>query len=118
MSSQAPKSHRERPLHGTCRYACPDGSAEVLHDAGKGGPNGGVQWGMASDGKNVYAAVSDLVRTRKMNDDREETARFTLKPAVGGGLTALRLEDGQKVWYAQPLPSVRPGVAAPHDRQR
>ncbi len=25
----------------------------------KGGTNGGVQWGMASDGQNVYAAASD-----------------------------------------------------------
>ena len=28
---------------------------------GKGGTNGGVQWGMASDGASVYASVSDIV---------------------------------------------------------
>ncbi len=27
-----------------------------------GGVNGGVQWGMASDGRNVYSATSDAVR--------------------------------------------------------
>ena len=31
---------------------------------GKGGTNGGVQWGTASDGRNVYASVSDVVRVR------------------------------------------------------
>src|SRR5205823_2185498 len=29
---------------------------------GQGSANGGVQWGMASDGQKVYAAVSDAVR--------------------------------------------------------
>jgi hypothetical protein len=30
---------------------------------GKGGTSmAGVRWGMASDGRNVYAAVSDVVR--------------------------------------------------------
>ncbi len=33
---------------------------------GKGGTNGGVQWGMASDGRNVYAAVSDVVRLQNV----------------------------------------------------
>jgi polyvinyl alcohol dehydrogenase (cytochrome) len=34
--------------------------------AGKGGVNGGVQWGMASDGRNVYASVSDVVRLQSI----------------------------------------------------
>jgi polyvinyl alcohol dehydrogenase (cytochrome) len=69
---------------------------------GKGGVNGGVQWGMASDGTHVYAAVSDVVRIRRTNADPLDPARFTLNPQEGGGLTALRVEDGTKAWYAAP----------------
>jgi polyvinyl alcohol dehydrogenase (cytochrome) len=64
---------------------------------GVGGTNGGVQWGMASDGERVYATVSDTVITR--------TASATMLDGTrGGGLTALRIEDGFKVWYAAPAP--------------
>ena len=69
---------------------------------GKGGVNGGVQWGMASDGTHVYAAVSDVVRIRRTNADPLDPARFTLNPQEGGGLTALRVEDGTRAWYAAP----------------
>ena len=34
---------------------------------GEGGLNGGVQWGMSTDGQRVYAAVSDVHRTRQTN---------------------------------------------------
>ena len=42
----------------------PDQKGAILWQTrvGKGGTNGGVQWGMASDGRQVYAAVSDLAR--------------------------------------------------------
>ena len=64
---------------------------------GQGGINGGVQWGMASDGEHVYATVSDTVITR--------TASATmLDGKVGGGLTALRIADGARAWYAAPAP--------------
>jgi len=64
---------------------------------GKGGASGGVMWGMASDGQNVYAATSDAAGLRSL------TSR-TLDPKVGGGLTALRLSDGNKTWFAAPPP--------------
>ena len=42
----------------------PAKQGEVLWQTrvGAGGTNGGVQWGMASDGRRVYAAVSDVGR--------------------------------------------------------
>ena len=92
----------------------PDRQGELVWQAhvGKGGVNGGVQWGMASDGRNVYAAVSDVVRIPKTNADPTNPARFDLNPREGGGLTALRLEDGRKVWYAEPPAcSARPGCS-------
>ena len=74
----------------------PDKDGQIVWEArvGKGGVNGGVQWGMASDGSNVYAATSDVVRRGAAGYD----------PKEGGGLTALRIRDGAKVWYAAPPP--------------
>jgi polyvinyl alcohol dehydrogenase (cytochrome) len=63
---------------------------------GRGGVNGGVQWGMASDGQKLYAAVSDTIRAGAIGS--------ALDPRAGGGLTALRLADGDKVWFAAPEP--------------
>jgi polyvinyl alcohol dehydrogenase (cytochrome) len=74
----------------------------VLWEArvGEGGVNGGVQWGMASDGQNVYAAVSDLARRPRAGADAFDPRPNDVDPTKGGGLTALRLSDGQRVWYA------------------
>ena len=79
---------------------------------GKGGTNGGVQWGMASDGRHVYAAVSDVVRIRQVSGPAP-IGDAALDPAQGGGLTALALLDGAKVWFAAPRPCAppRPGCS-------
>jgi len=69
---------------------------------GKGGTNGGVQWGMASDGQQVYAAVSDLVR--KAPPGTVIQVGLPPDPTQGGGLTALKISSGEKVWYAAPQP--------------
>ena len=84
----------------------PDREGEIVWQVrvGKGGVNGGVQWGMASDGRNVYAAVSDVARIPRVKGDPADLLRFDLNPREGGGLTALRLDDGQKVWFALPEP--------------
>lgn len=78
----------------------PDQKGKILWQArvGKGGINGGVQWGMASDDKNVYAAVSDVVRKQLVTDAKVGRADFD--PIQGGGLTALQLKDGNKAWFA------------------
>ncbi len=46
----------------------PENDGNLLWEArvGKGSTNGGVQWGTASDGRNVYAAVSDAVRLQNV----------------------------------------------------
>jgi polyvinyl alcohol dehydrogenase (cytochrome) len=77
----------------------PDNEGKVVWQArvGQGGINGGVQWGMASDGQRVYAAASDVVVARTA------TSR-TLDPNAGGGLTALNVADGSRVWHAAPAP--------------
>jgi polyvinyl alcohol dehydrogenase (cytochrome) len=58
---------------------------------------GGVQWGTATDGTNVYAAVSDIVRVPVPFAWATEA-----DPNVGGGMYALRLSDGEQVWYTPP----------------
>lgn len=75
----------------------PDRKGEVVWQTrvAKGGVIGGVQWGMASDGQNLYAASSDAIFVQK-NGAR------SLDPATGGGLTALRIGDGNKAWYVSP----------------
>ncbi len=81
---------------------------------GEGGLNGGVQWGMATDGEFVYAATSDVGRARWAGDPFD-TRRYVLDPKKGGGLTALRVADGSRVWYAPaaPCPDGAPAGCSP-----
>jgi len=90
----------------------PDQKGKILWQTrvGQGGRNGGVQWGMASDGQAVFAAVSDLAGVLN-SGGTVGGARFD--PAKGGGLTALRPADGGKIWFAAPHPCdpPRPGCS-------
>jgi polyvinyl alcohol dehydrogenase (cytochrome) len=81
---------------------------------GEGGLNGGVQWGMATDGEYVYAATSDVGRTRWAGDPFD-TRRYILDPKRGGGLTALRVADGSRAWHAPaaPCPDGAPAGCSP-----
>jgi polyvinyl alcohol dehydrogenase (cytochrome) len=81
---------------------------------GKGGTNGGVQWGMAADGQNVYAAISDVERTRVQTTDLTDLRSFNLDPNQGGGLHAIRIADGTQAWFAEPqhtCPAERQGCS-------
>ena len=68
----------------------PDQQGEVLWSVrvGRGGPLGGVQWGNASDGQNVYVAVSDHYATKNLKE--------------AGGMFALKLATGERVWSTPP----------------
>ena len=82
----------------------PANKGEVVWQArvGKGGTNGGVQWGMASDGLHVFATVSDVRRMRQ--SDPTDPRRNQVDPTVGGGLTALRVVDGSQDWHVAQAP--------------
>ncbi|HTV54387.1 MAG TPA: PQQ-binding-like beta-propeller repeat protein [Terriglobia bacterium] len=54
---------------------------------GKGGPLGGIQWGGAADQQRLYVPLADWSPT-------DATA--------GGGLFALQLATGRRVWYTPP----------------
>ena len=95
----------------------PDAKGKILWQTrvGKGGLNGGVQWGMASDEQKVYASVND---TSGVMNTAGPVGGATFDPAKGGGLTALHLEDGSKAWFAPshpcdpPRPGCSPGQSA------
>ena len=80
----------------------PDRRGEVVWQlrVGKGSTNGGVLWGMASDGRNVYAAVSDVARQRRKPTDSADLRQNDLDPEKGGGLTAIQVTSGAKAWFA------------------
>ena len=81
--------------------------------SGKARTNGGVQWGMASDGRNVYVSVSDVVRPPGGISGPAPIGDAQLDPMQGGGLTALSIADGTKVWFAASTPCdpPRPGCS-------
>ncbi|MGH9662766.1 MAG: PQQ-binding-like beta-propeller repeat protein [Bryobacteraceae bacterium] len=67
---------------------------------GRGGALGGIEWGSAVDDEKVYVALSDIV---------------SRQPEAGGGLFALRLADGSKVWHTpapKPACAGKPGCTA------
>jgi polyvinyl alcohol dehydrogenase (cytochrome) len=72
----------------------PDKKGEIVwqYRAGEGGALGGIEWGSAVDGENAYFPVSDITRP---------------KP---GGMHAVSLKTGQRVWYTPPPP---PACGAP-----
>jgi polyvinyl alcohol dehydrogenase (cytochrome) len=92
----------------------PDRKGEIVWQTrvGKGSANGGVQWGMASDGQKIYVQVSDVARLRRPNPDPTNPNTSNLDPNAGGGLTALRAENGEKAWFASPAPcGSKPGCS-------
>jgi polyvinyl alcohol dehydrogenase (cytochrome) len=74
---------------------------------GKGGTNGGVQWGMASDGHRVYAAVSDVVRLQSVAG-AAPIGSAQLDANAGGGLSALDVATGARAWFAPSTPCAPP----------
>jgi len=79
----------------------PDNQGEVLWQTrvGKGGTMGGVQWGSAADQNNVYVAVSDIGRIMLTYSTATDA-----DPKQGGGMFALRLDNGERAWYTPPEP--------------
>ncbi len=62
---------------------------------GRGGALGGVHWGMASDGRNIYAANADNTLALDPNDSK-------IKPSPG--IYALDIITGKVVWKAAAPP--------------
>ena len=77
----------------------PDDRGKIVWQTrvGNGGLLGGVQWGTATNGKVVYAAVSDLAIKNLVLGQP-----IVLDPNKGGGLHALAIETGLALWSAPP----------------
>lgn len=84
----------------------PDDKGKILWQtpAGAGGLLGGSQWGSASDGQNIYVAISDIGIGGVADPKSPQGFRMTLAPTKGGGLHALDLRTGKIVWSAKPIP--------------
>lgn len=82
----------------------PDKKGEILWQTrvGQGSTNGGVQWGMASDGQLIYAAVSDAAPEPGRLGTPTPVGNVNFDQTKGGGITALRVSDGSKAWFAPP----------------
>ena len=62
---------------------------------------GGIEWGSATDGRNLYVALSDIrfqVERKPNSNDRT----YQLDPDKGGGLFALRIDNGERIWQTPP----------------
>lgn len=64
---------------------------------GKGGLLGGIEWGTATDGKAVYAAISDMTFIKP-----EVDKPLVFDQDAGGGLKALAVANGAELWDAAP----------------
>jgi polyvinyl alcohol dehydrogenase (cytochrome) len=84
----------------------PDEKGKIVWQTrvGEGGALGGSQWGSASDGKNIYVAVSDIKLSGVPDPKSPQGFRLILDPAKGGGLHALDLRSGAIVWSAKASP--------------
>ena len=89
----------------------PDKQGAVLWQTrvGKGGTSGGVQWGMSSDGQVVYAASSDM--DRRYEARPLDPQRFIVNRDIGGGVTAVRISDGTRLWAMEPIPCAKDAPA-------
>ncbi len=81
----------------------PDRKGQVLWQSriGEGGTVGGIEWGPATDGRNIYVALSDIrfkVDRKPGSNDRA----YQLDPTKGGGIFAFRIDNGERVWQTPP----------------
>jgi polyvinyl alcohol dehydrogenase (cytochrome) len=81
----------------------PDKRGQILWQSriGEGGTVGGIEWGPATDGRNMYVALSDIrfeVALKPGSNDRS----YELDPNKGGGIFAFRVDNGERIWQTPP----------------
>ncbi len=75
----------------------PDNDGKIVwqQQLGKGSILGGIQWGPAADPETAYAAISDIGFVPGPEGLQPD-------PKAGGGLYAIQLATGEKLWSAIP----------------
>jgi polyvinyl alcohol dehydrogenase (cytochrome) len=75
----------------------PDAEGEIVwqQKLGNGSILGGIQWGPAADSETAYAAISDIGFVPGPEGVQPD-------PKTGGGLFAIQLATGEKLWSAVP----------------
>lgn len=75
----------------------PDKQGAILWQTriGKGGMLGGIQWGPAADSETAYVALSDIGLIPAPEGVMPD-------PKAGGGLFAIQIATGEKLWSALP----------------
>jgi polyvinyl alcohol dehydrogenase (cytochrome) len=75
----------------------PDNEGKIVWQTklGNGSILGGIQWGPAADGESAYAAISDIGFVAGPDGMLPD-------PKAGGGLFAVQLTTGEKLWSALP----------------
>jgi len=86
---------------GVAHALDPDRAGAILWQTrvGHGSELGGIQWGSATDGTNMYAALSDI---KFLAMEFMTGKKLVVDPKSGGGLFALDVLTGKKVWAAAP----------------
>lgn len=81
----------------------PDRKGQVLWQSriGEGGTVGGIEWGPATDGRNIYVALSDI-RTQVARKQGGNDRTYDLDPTHGGGIFAFRIDNGERIWQTPP----------------
>ncbi|MGA2715375.1 MAG: PQQ-binding-like beta-propeller repeat protein [Bryobacteraceae bacterium] len=81
----------------------PDKKGQALWQSriGEGGTVGGIEWGPATDGRNMYVALSD-VRFRVALKPGSNDRTYELDPDKGGGIFAFRVDNGERIWQTPP----------------
>ena len=98
----------------------PDKEGAILWQTrvGKGGTSGGVQWGMAADGAQVYAATSDMDRkfqNRPLDPQRFVVDRNAAAASPRSGLPTAPRRGRPRRFPARPT---RPPAAIRRTRRR
>ncbi len=82
----------------------PDRRGQILWQTriGKGGTVGGIEWGSATDGRNMYVALSDIDFRVDRKPGSNDRRLLSWTPTKGGGIFALRVDNGERMWQTPP----------------
>jgi polyvinyl alcohol dehydrogenase (cytochrome) len=82
----------------------PDQHGKILWQTriGKGGSLGGSEWGSAADESRMFVALSDIAFKVVKDPANPAGTKIALDPEKGGGIFALDLLTGNKIWSATP----------------